>query len=186
MYLDPNVSRAKLENTLAHELHHIGYASSCVDPPREGTPEGVATAMTWAGAFGEGLAMLAAAGSPDIHPHAASDLEERARWDRDVANVAADLPRVETFLLDVIEGRLEGDAVRAAGMEFFGVQGPWYTVGWSMAVTIEKVYGKERLIEVMCEPRRLLATYNAAAKQSAAAGGPRPLWSDKLMQHLGS
>src|SRR5678816_2555851 len=29
LYLDPAVSRDKFENTLAHELHHIGYGSTC-------------------------------------------------------------------------------------------------------------------------------------------------------------
>ena len=29
LYLDPAVSREQFENTLAHELHHIGYGSGC-------------------------------------------------------------------------------------------------------------------------------------------------------------
>jgi len=186
MYLDPNVPHSKLENTLAHELHHIGYASACADDSSETTAEGVKAAMTWAGAFGEGLAMLAAAGGPAVHPHAVSPPGERARWDKDVANVAQDMKRVETFFLDVIEGRLTGeDAIRDVAMGFFGVQGPWYTVGWSMAATIEEVNGRERLLAVMCDPRLLLATYNTAAMQSTASGKPKPLWSEALMTRLG-
>jgi hypothetical protein len=46
---------------------------------------------------------------------------------------------------------------------FFGTQGPWHTVGWKMAVTIEVVYGRTRLIDCMCDQRRLLSTYNEAA-----------------------
>ncbi|MDY7093601.1 MAG: DUF5700 domain-containing putative Zn-dependent protease [Acidobacteriota bacterium] len=184
IHLDPTVPRAKLENTLAHELHHIGYAAACGAADSELTDR-VRTAVRWAGAFGEGLAMLAAAGGPSVHPHAASSAEERARWDRDVANVEADLRRVEMFLLDVAEGRLsDPDAVRAAAMEFFGVQGPWYTVGWKMAVTIEEAFGRERLIEVMCDPRRLMATYNAAAQERNRAGGDLPLWSSSLLALL--
>ena len=185
MYLDPNVPRPKLENTLAHELHHIGYAAACGAQAPEGMPEGVATAMGWAGAFGEGLAMLAAAGGPDIHPHAVSAPGERARWDADVAGVPADLARVETFFLDVIEGKLEEGAIRETAMGFFGVQGPWYTVGWSMSTAIEQIYGRDRLIEVMCDSRLLIATYNAAAMESTSNGRPRPLWSDRLMERLG-
>ncbi len=94
-YLDPAMGREKFENTLAHELHHIGYGGSC--PSKQSSeaipklPQNAQTMITWIGAFGEGLAMLAAAGGPDVHPHAASSPEERARWDRDVANFNDDL-----------------------------------------------------------------------------------------------
>ena len=37
LYLDPAVSRGQLENTLAHELHHIGYGGSC--PPQQVSDE---------------------------------------------------------------------------------------------------------------------------------------------------
>ena len=49
------------------------------------------------GAFGEGFAMLAAAGGPDVHPHAVSSPEERARWDKDMLNFNDDLKKVECF-----------------------------------------------------------------------------------------
>ena len=51
---------------------------------------------------GEGLAMLAAAGSPDTHPHRFSTAEDRRRWDRDVKNFNEDRKRVETFFRDVL------------------------------------------------------------------------------------
>lgn len=138
LYLDPGRTPAQLENTLAHELHHIGYAAACGSAP-EVTDSAVATARRWSGAFGEGVAMLAAAGSPVVHPHAASPTDERRRWDRDVANAAEDLRRVESFLLDILDRRVaEADSITRAGMSFFGVQGPWYTVGWLMAATVER------------------------------------------------
>src|SRR4029450_4191794 len=37
LYLDPTVSAEKFENTLAHELHHIGYGSSC--PSKQASDE---------------------------------------------------------------------------------------------------------------------------------------------------
>ena len=105
------MTREKFENTLAHELHHIGYAGSC--PSKQAAdeigklPPHVRSALTWIGAFGEGFAMLAAAGGPEIHPHAVSNPEERARWDKDVANFNEDFKKVEKFLLDVLEKKTD-------------------------------------------------------------------------------
>src|SRR5687768_4302650 len=155
LYLHPARSREKFENTLAHELHHIGYGSTC---PSKLTldeisklPRNAQTALKWIGAFGEGFAMLAAAGGPDIHPHAVSTVEERAQWDKDLANFDNDLKKVEKFLLDVLVGKLTDEQMQQTGFSFFGIQGPWYTVGWKMAVLIEKTYGRAKLIDCMCD-----------------------------------
>ena len=170
LYLDPAVSREKFENTLAHELHHIGYGSSC--PSKQASdeiaklPPNAQTVLTWIGAFGEGFAMLAAAGSPDIHPHAVSSPEERARWDKDVANFNDDLKKVEDFFLNILANRLTKDEVQNTASSFYGVQGAWYTVGWKMSVLIEKTYGRAKLIECICDQRKLLPTYNKAAAKT--------------------
>jgi hypothetical protein len=189
MYLDPTVSPQKFENTLAHEMHHIGYGTSCpskqVAAEREKLPPDVQTALKWIGGFGEGFAMLAAAGGPDIHPHAVSDKEERARWDKDVANFNDDLKKVEKFLLDVLDGRLTGEEANKAGFSFFGTQGPWYTVGWQMSVLIAKTYGRAALIESFCDQRKLLMTYNRAAeKYNRTARKPLSLWSKSLVDRF--
>ncbi len=190
LYLDPAVSLEQFENTLAHELHHIGYGSSCPPKPAadaiSAMPQNVRTVVQWLGAFGEGFAVLAAAGGPDIHPHAVSRPEDRARWDRDMANFNEDLKKVEKFYLDILENRLSSEEeIRAAGFSFFGTQGPWYTVGWKMAVLIEKTYGRPRLIECMCDQRRLLPTYNqAAAEYNRTTRAPLALWSPSLVEAI--
>lgn len=179
VYVDPAEPAARLENVIAHELHHVGYAAAC----QGGAPAvaGVdslprarrATARLWAGAFGEGVAMLAAAGGPDAHPQAASDDSVRARWDRDVANAPADVARLAAFFTDVLEGRLDApDAARERAAGFYGTQGPWYTVGYVMARTIETTYGRPRLLRVLCDPGALLATYDAAAARAGLARWP--------------
>jgi len=163
-YVDPDESAAKFENTMAHELHHIGQAQSCVASV-ESLSQPLQDLRTWLSAFGEGEAMLAAAGGPNVHPHAVSNAEERARWNRDMEHWKSDLRVVEKFLLRVKRGELKGDAQRAAGMEFFGVQGPWYTVGWQMSVAIEKAFGRKALIDASCDRRTLIPTYNRAARK---------------------
>jgi hypothetical protein len=189
LYLDPKVTAAKFENTVAHELHHIGYASVRAEAEASGadTPPGVRAAVEWMGAFGEGFAMLAATGSPDAHPHAASDPEERQRWDRDMANLGRDWKALETFFLDVIEGRLKTkEAIQEKAYSFFGVQGPWYTVGYKMAVVIEKSEGRAALIECMSSPRKLMAMYDRDAAALNSKGAEHlPRWSKRLLARIG-
>ena len=189
LYLDPVVTREKFENTLAHELHHIGYGTSCPSQAEtteiESLPKNLQTLLTWIGGFGEGFAMLAAAGGPDIHPHAVSDAKERARWDHDVANFNEDLKKVESFFLDIANNRLTEEQINTTAYSFFGIQGPWYTVGWKMAVTIEKTYGRARLIECFCDHRKLLETYNeAAAKHNRKSGEHLGAWSPELIKTI--
>lgn len=189
LYLDPSVTREQFGNTLAHELHHIGYGGSC---PSKQTAEGISklpqttrSVIKWIGAFGEGFAMLAAAGGLDVHPHAASKPEDRARWDRDIANFNHDLKQVESFFNDVLAGKLSAEEEQKTAYSFFGIQGPWYTVGWKMAVTIEKTYGRARLIECACDQRELLATFNqAAARSNGSTATSLPIWSQAIIRAI--
>jgi hypothetical protein len=107
LYLDPNVPAPKLENTMAHELHHIGLGANDAqaDSLVQAMPDSVQLAATWIGAFGEGFAMLAAAGGTDVHAHAVSDEDERRRWDQDVARFNDDLRTLDEFFLNIIAGR---------------------------------------------------------------------------------
>jgi hypothetical protein len=190
LYLDPDISPAKFENTVAHELHHIGFAGVELDTEKTlaGLGPNSKAAVEWMGNFGEGLAMLAAAGSPDVHPHANSSPEDRARWDRDLANFDSDLKSVERFFFDILDGRLKTEEEqKKIGMQFFGVQGPWYTVGYKMAVMVEKRFGRARLIEAMLDHRQLLALYNqAAAEQNARGGEKLAVWSSELLKRVRS
>jgi hypothetical protein len=190
LYLDPKVAPEKFENTLAHELHHIGYGTACTSSEEAAVPGTTATARSavrWMGAFGEGLAMLAAAGGPDVHPHATSPADERERWDADVARFNDDLRRVEQFLLDVAAGRLDEQQQREAAMAFYGVQGPWYTVGWRMSTVVERGLGRDRLVELSCDSVALLRAYNeVAARQNAAGGEQLALWSPELFASVGA
>ena len=184
LFVDPGVNAEQFENTVAHELHHIGFASVAGDAEAvlKGLPARMRTAAEWMGSFGEGIAMLAAAGGPDVHPHAYSSLEDRTRWDNDLANFGRDLASVERFFLDIIDGQLTGeDQIRQRASTFFGVQGPWYTVGWKMASLVEQRDGREVLIECMLDPRRLLATYNRAVT-GRKGKEILPLWSRRLLE----
>jgi hypothetical protein len=190
LYLDPEQSAAKFENTVAHELHHIGYSSitPLADARQKDVPVDAKAAVEWMGAFGEGFAMLAAAGGPDVDPHASSSPKEHARWDHDLANFNNDLLSVQQFFLDLIDKKLvDKDKIDQKASSFFGdAQGAWYTVGYEMAVVIEKRYGRKVLIDCMLDPRGLLARYNEAAKEISDRSHERlALWSPELLRKIG-
>jgi hypothetical protein len=185
LFLDPRQPPEGVENILVHELHHIGYGSAFPEASAraaiQALPEGTRQAYDWISAFGEGFAMLAAAGGPEVHPRSSSPPADRARWDRDVARFDQDLRQVEAFLLAVAQGHLRGEAAQTEGMAFFGIQGPWYTVGWRMAVTIERAFGRPMLLNCMRDPRLLLPTFNRAVQ---AQHESLSLWSPELIRVL--
>ena len=203
LYVNPQVSAASFENTVAHEMHHIGLSS--VDKEYEqklaALPPAAKSVATWMGAFGEGEAMLAAAGELTIDPVATASQEIKDNWARGAENFDADLAKVNQFFLDVLNGKLQGDAINEKGSEFFGLQGPWYTVGYRMAQVVEAQFGRPALIECMRDRRLLLVRYNAAAerlnhppkpaslKRARAGTAPQdppapqwPLWSPEILK----
>ncbi len=188
LYVNTDESKSKFENTLAHELHHIGYASCCAESRAAklaALPVKAQTVLDWVGAFGEGYAMLAAAGSPYTHPHKYSSSEDYSRWDRDMDNFSANLLSVDKFFNAILDGTIAEKDIDSVGMEFMGIQGPWYTVGYKMSVLIEKTFGKQRLIDCMCDPGLLLPTYNEAVIVSNNVNHARlPMWSDKVINAI--
>jgi hypothetical protein len=183
--LDPKEPPAKFANTLAHEMHHIGIAGNCPDADLPG-PKAVKDLRQWVGAFNEGLAMVAAAGGPNVHPHAESSAEERAVWGFEAAKFAQYVKQQDAFFRSVLAGQAgDEEAVDKAMFAYFGEQGPWYSVGWRMAVTIEQELGRAAVIDAFCRSHSLLATYNRAARANNSRGGAAlPLWDARLAAAL--
>jgi hypothetical protein len=190
LYLNPEQSAAKTQNTVAHELHHIGFGTTC--PPQEqvtrneALPPAEARLRVWMGGYGEGFAMLAAGGGLERHPHADSPDAERVRWDRDIAAVPEQMADQAAFFGRITSGELTDiEAIDAQGRTYFGEQGPWYTVGYAMASTIERAFGREQLIDTMCRQAPLLTTYNEAARTlNARDNTSLPLWDDALAARI--
>lgn len=191
MYVDPQRTRAQLENTLAHELHHVGSAF-CPEPDGvESLTPAARQVVSWLSAFGEGLAMLVASGGPNVHPHEASPAAEWVIWERDVSLFAKDLQRIELFFRRVLAGDRSEDELRAELFTFINTedipQGGFYTVGWKMAALVERVQGRDAVVRAVCDPRALLSSYN-----EVAAGYPRgdseslPMWSADFLAAIGA
>jgi hypothetical protein len=179
LYLDPAISPAEFTYTVAHELHHVGFAQNCPTPDIRAQLARLSPRLQrferWLGGFGEGFAVLAGMGGPDVDPATVLKADARPEWSAESATFAARMNELATFFRGILSDRLDDDAARASGMTFFGNQGAWYTVGWRMAVTIERRFGRARLIECIADDRLLLPAYNAAA-----AGTALPRWSDDL------
>ncbi|HEX4963200.1 MAG TPA: DUF5700 domain-containing putative Zn-dependent protease [Thermoanaerobaculia bacterium] len=188
-HVDPSKPPAQLENTLAHELHHVGIAGCPKPPGLDKLPAAQQRAFDYLGAFGEGLAMLAASGSPDVHPHATSRPEAWLVWERDVANFNADLRRLEAFFRDVLAGRLSAEEENKRLFTFIDTddvpQGAFYTVGWKMAAMVERARGRDALLQTICDPRSLLAAYNGvAAAHPRGDGEALATWSPDFLAAL--
>ena len=190
LYLDPAESQSQFANIVAHESHHIGFsgADKKYEERIKPLPENAHKAAEWMGAFGEGLAVLAAAGSADVHPLRDFDQDQRVRWDQDFKFVDQELIQVNQFFLDVINGGFaKPEVADHVAFTFFGYRGPWYTVGYLMGSMVEKRFGRAVLVECMSDPRQLLAKYNQAAAEQNAAGKDEklPLWSPELLKAVG-
>lgn len=189
-YVDPARSAEQMANTMVHELHHVG-AGSCPQPPgRDALPAGAQNALDWSSAFAEGIAMLAAAGSPDVHPHATSEADARAVWERDIARFGDDLRALDSFFLGLVDELWDPDEQRERGFRFINTaevpQGAFYTVGWKMAVLVERVRGRERVVAAVCDPRVLLREYDRIATElSRSDAAPLLRWSPGLLRSIG-
>ena len=181
-------SKAKFENTVAHECHHIGLDSLAKqqDALQAGLPENVRIAVRWMGGFGEGEAMLAAAGSVDRHPHWEDDALTRARWDGDLMHFNADVAALQQFFTEILDGKLKGpEAIRERATPFWGdAQGAWYTVGYEMAALVERAYGRQALNQCLLDPKKLLVMYNQVALEANAKGATLVTWSPDFLARL--
>ena len=190
LYLDPAEPAAKFDNTLVHELHHIGTASVCPGEPTDSTlGVRINTALAWMSGFAEGRAVLAAAGSPDVHPHAVSNAAQRAVWERHVARVDTDMRTMTQFFGRLLDGRISQSEQQQIGMSFVATdtvpQGPFYTIGWLMSSVIERRLGRQQLVASTCDPRMFLRDYNRAATlENRARTSALPQWPRDLIRRL--
>lgn len=185
MYVEPGQTAAALEHTLAHELHHVGFASACA---RRASDDDLARSLLRG--FAEGVAVLAAAGGPEGETHPADGPDVRENWARRLDSLAVDMAAFEAFMDSVLTGELSADEAHRKVFRFItseGVpQGPFYSLGWHMAATIERELGRETLVDGLCRPERLLLDYDVAAATAAARDpdGAPPRWSDALLDRL--
>lgn len=139
----------QVEWCLAHELHHIGLASllpePCADP-------------------GPGIALDTLAGL--VQEGSVTYWIDRWRGQP----TAADLDRMQAFLLDLLEGRLRGEAIEARLADLLGYErGPLYRVGNAMIAELVARHGEAWVRERLADPVGLLRAYHQLGKWPGAA-----------------
>jgi hypothetical protein len=186
LYLNTSSTKDQFENTVAHESHHIGMMSleKRIEDTLKNLSPSVKKAAEWISAFGEGEAMLAAAGSPDRHPHWCSSDSSKQRWDSDMLNFNSDLHEVEKLFSNILNGKLKSDEeIMKAAESFWGYQGAWYTVGYKMAAMIEKEFGREKLVSTYIDQRNFVLLYNETAKKFNLLHDKKlAIWSDEFVK----
>lgn len=184
MYLDTQAPAAELRTTLSHELHHIGLATACTEREIAQTDPALRTLLIRLGAFGEGIAMLAAAGAPTINPNIDSRQQRLAEWNASISDLTG-FRDIETYIRDVRDKRItDPDSITRKSFDFYGNQGPWYTVGWTMASSVERAFGRPHLIPLLCDPVALMRSYNEAAPRLGVHGRQLPRWSEDVLQFV--
>lgn len=186
--LTPDISKEKLENTLIHELHHIGFANVHKPEKYKYLSEQAQMLIEWTTSFAEGFAMLAAARGPDNHPNKYYKIQKEL-WDVNIKRFNEDFSKIENFLLKILNEEFpDNEELYKEGFELMtnnGGQGSWYTVGWKVAVVIEKVEGKERLLECMSDLTKLYSTYNEAViTYNKKYNEELKSWSQKIIDAL--
>lgn len=181
IYMNPEESVESVASTIVHEIHHIGYSSCCPSKEFETWSESIdkrrSTAWNWVAALGEGYAVLAAA-IDRRNPVGFLGTEERAAWNNGMKNMSREFGKLETFFASICEGKLNEENARVKAMEFYGLLGPWYTVGFVMATTIEDAFGKAVLFDCYKDPRKVFETYNQAVQK---LGLKYPAWSQEFL-----
>ena len=190
-HLDPSASTERITGILAHELHHVGTAGCAAPEDVAALPPGARSAVEWLGGFNEGIAVLAAAGGPDRHPHASSPPDEWLVWQRDVARFDEGVSAIGEFLRGVLKGSWTPEEQQGRFLALINSgdvpQGPFYTVGWQMAAAVEKAMGRGAVVASVCDPRRLLVAFGEVAGAHPRADGRGfATWSPELLQALGA
>jgi len=189
MWVGPDVDREELEMTLVHELHHVGLAGVCTESA-DSLPAEVRQARDWLSGFAEGLAVLAAAGGPDQPTHAADQRELSDAWAVRLDSLESDMGRIESFLIDIAEGRISGEEASSIGMSFISApdipQGAFYSLGWFMGATVERSLGRDAVIAGTCDHGRLMTDYQRAAAtlNRNRPERPLPLWNNSTLKAL--
>jgi hypothetical protein len=173
------VSPAAVVEFFAHETHHLGYGQ-ILDRKRDSLALTPAEAQAWGflvATMMEGSATLLINGHEKL-----DDLEKQPDVRPYLAKVPKLLPEMQDILRDALKGPIPDESYAEASSAFFDMG--YHAAGAVLLAAIEKKRGLGGVMEVMADPRRLLAAYNDCASESTVAFKFDPALAEQ-MAHIG-
>jgi hypothetical protein len=173
------VTPAGVVEFFAHETHHLGYGQ-ILDRKRDSLALTPAEAQAWGflvATMMEGSATLLINGHEKL-----GDLEKQADVRPYLAKVPEMLPAMQSILRDALKGPVADESYAEASSAFFDMG--YHATGAVLLAAIEKKRGLGGVMEVMADPRRLLAAYNECASESTVAFKFDPALAER-MAHIG-
>jgi Putative zinc dependent peptidase (DUF5700) len=142
----------------AHETHHLGYGR-ILDREREQLALTPGETQAWnllAAVMMEGSATLL------INGHSSwTDLQKQPHIQADLARLPQLLPEAASILQMALAGKMSDQEYQAKVSDFFG-EG-YHATGAKLLDVIEEARGRSAVLQVMKDPRSLLAVYNECA-----------------------
>ena len=173
------VSPAAVVEFFAHETHHLGYGQ-ILDRKRDSLALTPAEAQAWGflvATMMEGSATLLINGHEKL-----DDLEKQPDVRPYLAKVPKLLPEMQDILRDALKGPIPDESYAEASSAFFDMG--YHAAGAVLLAAIEKKRGLGGVMDVMADPRRLLAAYNECASESTVAFKFDPALAEQ-MAHIG-
>jgi len=173
------VSPAAVVEFFAHETHHLGYGQ-ILDRKRDSLALTPAEAQAWGflvATMMEGSATLLINGHEKL-----DDLESQQDVRPYLDKVPQLLPEMENVLRNALKGPMPDESYAEASSAFFDMG--YHATGAVLLAAIERKRGPAGVMDVMADPRRLLATYNDCASESTVAFKFDPALAERVA-HIG-
>jgi hypothetical protein len=173
------VTPAGVVEFFAHETHHLGYGQ-ILDRKRDSLALTPAEAQAWGflvATMMEGSATLLINGHEKL-----GDLEKQRDVRSYLAKVPELLPAMQNVLRDALKGPMADESYAEASSAF--VDMGYHATGAVLLAAIEKKRGLAGVMDVMADPRRLLAAYNECASESTVAFKFDPALAERVA-HMG-
>ena len=176
-----NIYIDEVIQTLAHEIHHLGF-KRISDRKMGGVVNREKLALIW---------MLSSEGIPTFYIdkpfNRIREFKKRkdvlyrriaSDWNKHRGNLKDLYIEAENYISHALKGELSFTAIKWKWNE--GVKGAVYVLGSDMVSVIDEFLGKNAVLDVMTDYRRLIEIYNKAAKAGNRTGRKLYVFSAKI------